>query len=175
MDKLLTPDASRKMVNIYGKMRDWSADCLDLSVCHGVCCTDSATSTYIEFAYMIDFLAHNNVPESKIRDMLSKQRERQEFFALDGSIHRRCQFFSENGDGCLVYSARPYVCRSYRRYANDGKYGLCKPIEIAEAVDEIKFVRQLARLNRSVVPKGHKGEWELIEKDIEFWAEQVLG
>ncbi len=183
--RLLPDGISRQMRNIYNNMKDYSGYCFDKGVCHSVCCTADTSMSYVEFAYMIDFLGAN-LAEREIKEILNSEvrRPKESYHDLSsllglGGDSSYCKIL-DSDTGCLAYPARPFRCREYQR---DDGMGMCRPQTSWER--DMKSQRRIWRLDDSVTPipepKRAIKEMGLIEltgvreNNLGFWIKEILG
>ena len=162
--KLLPDEISRQMSKIYNNMRDYRGNCVDRRVCKGMCCLQNLSMSYVEFAYLADYLMQN-FPEEKAREILT--RDKTPFIAQNGKLRHFCSI--HEGADCLGYPARPFRCRSY---IMDEKRD-CRPL--GELEMDHKSWRRIWRLDSSIVPPGILEKENCIKENyINFWVREVL-
>ncbi|MCX6814306.1 MAG: hypothetical protein NTY20_01480 [Candidatus Aenigmarchaeota archaeon] len=177
--KLLPDEISRQIRNIYNGIRDYSGYCLNKSVCSNFCCTDEVPMSYVEFAYLSDFL-HTKLPEEKVKEVLKQPKILREniivegekiyqLISLDGKNTYSCKILDDSG--CIAYLARPFRCRTHirdeRTHIRDYKRGLCRP-QGSEEIDH-KSWRRVWRLDDSIQKPGKAKK----ENYIDFWAREI--
>lgn len=144
--------------------------------------------SYIEFAYLIDFL-NSNHPEEYVKEILTKELMVSPTIGidlkLDDSDFEQNYYCRILVDGrCLAYEARPFRCRIYMR---DDKMGLCRPlrhIELVNEKDTNKSKRSIWNLNDSLdIPDEFKTKKRPItqgfvklarEETLDFWIREFL-
>jgi Fe-S-cluster containining protein len=129
--------------------------------------------SYIEFAYMIDFL-NANLPEQKVKDILTRKKTKINKdmctdLTKEGDVYY-CKIMDNSA--CLGYPVRPFRCRGYLR---DEKLHMCRPQGSVE-IDN-KSWRKIWRLDDSVtpIPKEKRAKKGGRENDLDFWIKEILG
>lgn len=117
MEPLLTKKEIKLLKKIYKRMPELSANCPkehlkentfqlsdnNIPPCKRQCCNNQIMLTYIEFAYVFDY----------VRELLQDHPEVLDTI-LNTSNEPYCIFLSPE-EKCLVYDARPYACRCFNR------------------------------------------------------------
>lgn len=73
-------------------------------------CTDGITMTEAEFLAIVALLG--TLPPTRARRVLDQSKERPWF---EDTTYRACLFIDVDTDLCLIYPARPLICRLFGR------------------------------------------------------------
>ena len=130
-----------RLENVYSEIPD-----VQCNLC-GECCY-TVPVFFSEYIFMVDYI-YTRIPNS-LRQQLMYLGQNYHARWDDATKNFRCSFFSEANGLCLIYPARPYICRLYGHQVHGTSEKGCsrtkqQPIS-QENVD--KGFRLLSRMSR---------------------------
>jgi Fe-S-cluster containining protein len=162
-------------------MRNYGGLCVPVEKCKAMCCIDNINLSYVEFAYLYDYLTEQAGKEGA-RELLTRDPRPMEAPDFPGA---RVVRFGERGETdaqhscrllgedfrCQAYPARPLGCRMYKN-TREGERPWCQYEHSTGHIspENSKALRQTSRLLKSLdIPE----EWKR-EESMNFWVERFV-